>query len=74
MVKEMSEDLIKVIVDSKEPEKEKNTGLFKCIFKAEKPIEKSKETLGLNLLLEGKNVPEKKTSKKSSSKLKKKIT
>lgn len=54
LVKEVSEDLIKVIID-REIDKKTSTGKFKKIFKAKSVLEKP-ASVGLNLCLEGKKI------------------
>ena len=61
MVKEMSEDLIKVVIDYKSARKKDkhqvDTGRFKCIHKSKTKVDKPKESMGLVLCVEGKQMP-----------------
>ncbi|CAD8172525.1 unnamed protein product [Paramecium octaurelia] len=54
LVKEVSEDLIKVVID-RENDKKCDTGKFKRIYKAKSVLEKP-ASVGLNLCLEGKKI------------------
>jgi len=61
LVKTVSDDIIKVVVDynlnpSKKKKKEIDTGLFTCIHKSKRTIEKPLNSFGLDLLLEGKKI------------------
>lgn len=54
LVKEVSEDLIKVVID-RESDKKTSTGKFRKIYKAKSVLEKP-ASVGLNLCLEGKKI------------------
>jgi len=61
LVKTVSDDIIKVVVDynlnpTKKKKKEIDTGLFTCIHKSKRTIEKPLNSFGLDLLLEGKKI------------------
>jgi len=57
LVKSVSEDLIKVVVDhgmaKKKKKSEISTGLFSCIHKSKKCVEKPMNSYGLDLICEG---------------------
>ena len=58
LVKIVLEDAIKVVVDyANAKQKDKvETGMFECIYKAEKIVDKPINSFGLNLVCEGKRV------------------
>lgn len=71
MVKEMSEDLIKVVVDlpaSSSPGS-KRAGKFRCIHKGTVFTEKMKNFVGMELAIEGKTMtgPKKKLEARTNS-------
>ena len=74
MVKEMSEDLIRVIVDHKSAKKGQKksvgAGKFKCVLKSKRKVDKPKEAMALMLCVEGKSFQgEKKGSGKQINKI-----
>jgi tubulin monoglycylase TTLL3/8 len=63
LVKMVLEDTVKVVVDyASEPNHKKrqkiNTGLFECIFKATKIVDKPLNSFGLNMEVQGKKINE----------------
>ena len=61
LVKMVSEDTIKVVVDyASAPQKKKSkidTGLYECIYKAKRIVDKPMGSFGLNLEVQGKKIP-----------------
>ena len=62
LVKIVLEDAIKVVVDYANAKKKSkvDTGMFKCIYKAERIVDKPINSFGLNLVCEGKKVAQNK--------------
>ena len=58
LVKMVLEDCIKVIVDYGNAKKKSkvDTGLFECIYKAKRIVDKPMQSFGLNLVCEGKKI------------------
>ena len=60
LVKLVSEDAVKVVVDyaiaPKKKKKSVNTGLFTCIYKGKEIVDKPINAVGLNLMCEGKAI------------------
>jgi len=58
LVKMVLEDTVKVVVDYADAKKKKkvDTGLFECVYRAEKIVDKPMNSFGLNLVCEGKKI------------------
>lgn len=61
LVKMVLEDSIKVVVDHADAKKKKavDTGLYRCIYKAERIVDKPMNSFGLNLIVEGQKIKDK---------------
>jgi tubulin monoglycylase TTLL3/8 len=64
LVKLVLEDTIKVVVDFENAKKKSqvDTGLFECIYKAKRIVDKPIHSFGLNLVCEGKKIAHNKLS------------
>ena len=58
LVKMVLEDCVKVVVDygSAKKRSKVDTGLFECIYKAKRMVDKPMQSLGMNLVCEGKKI------------------
>jgi len=58
LVKMVLEDCIKVVVDYADAKKKSkvDTGLFECIYKAKRIVDRPMNSFGLNLVCEGKKI------------------
>ena len=69
LVKMVLEDTIKVVVDyAGAPEKKKkrgevDTGLFECVFKSKRMVDKPMNSFGLNIDIKGTGIPRHKLKK-----------
>lgn len=64
LVKMVLEDTVKVVVDYPNAKKKSqcDTGLYECIYKAKKLVDKPLNSFGLNLVCEGKKIANNKLS------------
>lgn len=65
LVKLVLEDTIKVVVDYASARKKSkvDTGMFECVYKASKIVDKPIQSFGLNLVCEGKKMAPSKVAK-----------
>mmetsp|Transcript_23877 Transcript_23877/g.16859 ORF Transcript_23877/g.16859 Transcript_23877/m.16859 type:complete len:110 (+) Transcript_23877:450-779(+) len=63
LVKMVSEDIVKVVVDyanaPNNKKKKVDTGLYECIYKAKRIVDKPMSSFGLNLEVKGNSIKEK---------------